>query len=239
LKRHVKTHFVGAGSFSGEANYMESFAERLKRYTTQSDLEIFGWMTVMMQNSFLSELRIAAENRLYVCLFLYTHAIMQTISENMFGQMGSRGTKFYLENFVDGAASDRQFSRVSDEIHEMRNVFAHLGYSSLQHRIDLNDEMAEGWKMEVNTICINPRIYAEQFAEAFERGAQVNLYCRSFSEVERVIRKYVFIRKWLGLDKLNPITREIKKLEAFTVMADIRIQEIVIQDMITKEYGLT
>jgi hypothetical protein len=44
---------------------MESCQERLRRYTVQDDLEIFGWMTVMMQNVTLRELHTVTEKGLY------------------------------------------------------------------------------------------------------------------------------------------------------------------------------
>jgi hypothetical protein len=195
-------------------------------------------MTVMMQNYFLRELQVAKDGKLYVCVFLCTHAIIQTIAENMFGRKGRDGTRFYLENFVDGSIPDRRFSSVSDDIHEMRNAFAHQGYSGVQHRVELNDEMAEGWKADSGTIFINPAIYADQFEEAFRRGAHVELYRRSFSEEERMILKYKFIRNWLDLDRGNAITQEIKRLESCTTAHDISAQETVIQRMIFRDYAL-
>jgi hypothetical protein len=140
---------------------METFEQRLKRYVDQDDLEIFGWMTIMMQNVSLGELAKAVENNMYQCVFLGTQAIVQTITVNMFRMKGVEGTKFYLENFVDGRATDRQFSRIASEIHEMRNVIAHQGYSSLQHNVDFNNEMAEGWRSETGVVFINMRIYFE------------------------------------------------------------------------------
>jgi hypothetical protein len=216
---------------------MESFEKRLKRYTSQDDLEIFGWMTVMMHNVTMRELRIAKENNLYQCLFLSSHAVIQTISENMFNKRGIEGTRFYLESFFDGTTRDRQYSLISDYIHDMRNVIAHQGYSSLQHAVDFNDEMTDGWKEESGIIYINTNIYAEQFVKAFEQGAHVQKY-RQLSDEERVKRKYNFIRKWLRVDKAHPITREIKKLDACNTLSDIRTQEVIIQQTIYNEYGL-
>jgi hypothetical protein len=216
---------------------METFEKRLKRYTDENDLEIFGWLTILMQNPYLHELHLAKVNRLYHCVYLFTHAIMQTVAENMFGLKGKDGTKFYLENFVDGATPDRQFSLISDDIHHVRNVIAHQGYSSAQHTVEyFCDEIPEGWKRDSNTVLINPRIYAEQFEKAFTTGAHVQKYCQLADE-ERTKRKYQYIRQWLQL-KSNPISQEIKKLEACTKMSDIRIHEAVIRKMIYKEYGL-
>jgi hypothetical protein len=218
---------------------MESFDQRLKRYTSQNDLEIFGWLTIWLQNAYLSELRLAKENRLYHSVYLITHAIIQIVAEKMFGLRGRNGTEFYLQNFVDGDTRDRRFSLVADDIHGARNVMAHEGYSSLQHRVNyFSDEMAEGWKREANTVFLNPAIYAEQFQNAFVQGAHVLKY-RQLTDRVRTLRKYQYIRQWLRLEKSNPIAQEIKKLEACTTLPDVRTREANIQKMIYQAYNLT
>lgn len=217
---------------------MESFEERLKRFTSQNDLEIFGWMTVMIHNVSMRELRIAKENRLYQCIFLITHSVIQTISESMFGKRGSEGTSFYLENFVDGPDRDKQFSLISDYIHDMRNVIAHQGYSSLQHTVDFDEEMSEGWKENSGVVYINTNAYADQFIIAFEQGAHVKKY-RQLSDEDRVKRKYNFIRQWLRIDKTHLVTQEIKKLDSCNTLPSIRAQEAIIQQAIYSEYRLT
>lgn len=218
---------------------METFGERLTRYTVENDLEIFGWLTVFLHNSYMRELRIASEHGLYHCVYLITHAVMQMISENMFGRAGRDGTRFYLENFVDGTDTDKRFSLISDDIHDLRNIMAHQGYSSLQHRVEyFVDDMPEGWKRDAGTMYINPRIYAGQFEEAFTRGAHVQRYSQLPDE-EKVVRKYQYIRQWLRLDRAHPITQEIRKLETCRNMQDIRTQEGVIQRAIFRQYGLT
>ena len=63
---------------------METFDQRLKRYVTRSDREIFGWLSVMFQNCYLPEIRRARENELYLCVYLTTHSVIQMVSENMF-----------------------------------------------------------------------------------------------------------------------------------------------------------
>jgi hypothetical protein len=137
--------FIGKG--------METFQQRLKRYTDQNDLEIFGWLTMFLQNAYLRELRLAKENKLYHCVYLIAHALMQMVSENMFGFNGKDGTKFYLESFIDGDTQDKKFSLITDELHDARNVIAHQGYSSLQHGVEyFNDEITEGWNKEGDTV---------------------------------------------------------------------------------------
>lgn len=218
---------------------METFKQRLKRYTDENDLEIFGWLTIFLQNAYLREIQVAKEARLYHCMYLITHAVIQMVSENMFGFKGKDGTRFYLESFIDGNTQDRQFSLVTDEIHDARNVMVHQGYSSLQHRVEyFNDEMPEGWKKEADATHINPAIYADQFENAFSSGALIQKY-QQLTDKVRVIRKYQYIRQWLRLDKTNPIFPEIKKLEACTSMQGIRTQEVVIQRIIYAAYNLT
>ena len=116
---------------------------------------------------------------------------------------------------------------------------AHQGYSSLQHKVEyFNDEMAEGWKKEADTVYLNPAIYAEQFENAFTQGAHISKYRLLPGEI-RTIRKYQYIRQWLRLDKKNPIAQEIKKLDACTTAPDIRAQVANIQKMICRVYHLT
>src|SRR3977135_4378721 len=178
---------------------MESFKKRLKRYTDNDDLEIFGWLTVYLHNSYWGEIHTAKENRLYNCVSLLTHALIQMISENMFGFRGKDGTRSYLENFVDGDTQDTKFSLVTDEIHNARNVMAHQGYSSLQHRVEyFADDLAEGWKKDADTVLINPKLYAERFEPAFSQGSHVEKY-RQLTDEVRTVRKYQYIRQWLRL----------------------------------------
>jgi hypothetical protein len=85
---------------------MESVQKRLKRFIGD-DLEIFGWMTIMMQND---EVDKALQSGLHKCVVLTRHSIIQTIAQNLFGLRGLNGTRFYLENFVDEGSEDREFS---------------------------------------------------------------------------------------------------------------------------------
>lgn len=217
---------------------MESSKKRLKRFVDQDELDIPGWMTVSMQNYILPELYTAKVNKLDTLIFLGTHAIIQTISEKLFGLKGVAGTKFYLENFVDGNTQDKKFSLISDDIHEMRNVMAHQWWSSSTHEIALNHEMSEGWKQEPDLLHINPEIYVEQFARAFEGGEFIDKYHQLLTDEQRAIRKYYFLRDWLKLSKSDAIAQEIKKLERCATMQDIHTQESVIKQMIYNVYSL-
>jgi hypothetical protein len=218
---------------------METFEKRLRRYTVEDDLGIFGWLTVYLHNSYMSELWKASDHRLYHCVYLISHAVMQTIAEKMFGKSGRDATMFYLENFVDGADADKKFSLISDDIHDLRNILAHQGYSGLQHRVEyFADDIPEGWKRDAGVVLINPRVYAGQFEEAFAQGAHVRMY-RQLPYEERALRKYQYIKQWLGLDRAHPIAQAIRGLERCANIQDVRAQEAVIQRLIFGEYGLT
>jgi hypothetical protein len=160
------------------------------------------------------------------------------ISENLFGLTGKEGTAFFLEHFVDGDTEELRFSLIADEIHDARNVMAHQGYSSLQHRVEyLDDTISSGWTRQGATVHINPAIYAQRFEAAIIGHAWVREYRRKSTEA-RLIQKYRYIRQWLRLDKSNPIAREIKALEGLTDLAAMRVQEARIQDMIYQGYGI-
>lgn len=212
---------------------MESIQKRLKRFIGD-DLEIFGWMTIMMQNG---EVNKALQSGLYQCVVLSTHSIIQTIAQNLFGLSGLDGTRFYLENFVDEGSGDRKFSEIAEEIHEMRNVIAHLGYSSLLHEIEIDNEIAEGWRRKGNVIKINLQIYCQLFDEAFRQGLHIKTY-KTLPKIERTKRQYLFIRKWLRLDKGSHLVREINKLEGMNDEADVEAQASSIKKMLYKQYGL-
>lgn len=212
---------------------MEAFEKRLKRFISD-DLEIFGWMTIMMQNG---ELNKALQSGLYQCVSLSTHSIIQTIAQNLFGLSGLDGTRFYLENFVDEGSGDRKFSTIAEDIHEMRNAIAHLGYSSLLHEIEIDNEIAEGWLRDGDVTKINLTIYCHLFDEAFRQGLHIRTY-KTLSKIERHKRQYSFIRKWLRLEKGSHLVREISKLEAMNDEAEFKAQESSIKKMLYKEYGL-
>ncbi len=218
---------------------METFEQRLKRYVTQPDLEIFGWLAVSLQNSYALEIKGARTKQLYLSVYLLTHAVMQMVSENMFELTGLDGTRFFLSHYVDGADNDKKFSLVADEIHSLRNVLAHQGYSSLQHRVEyFNDHILEGWKKAAGTIHINPDIYAQHFEGALTKQKFVSEYQQQSTEL-RIIRKYKFIRQWLRVDKASSIAQEVKKLEGLSNMPDLQKQEAVVQQTIFAAYKIT
>jgi hypothetical protein len=107
----------------------ETMSQRLKRYVDNPVIDTLGWMTMYLQNQPAVELRRAREAKLYLCVYLLAHSIIQTVSELMFGMTGLEGTHYFLEQFADGNSSDKRFSLISEDIHEIRNLIAHRAYS--------------------------------------------------------------------------------------------------------------
>jgi hypothetical protein len=133
---------------------------------------------------------------------------------------------------------DIKFSSITDEIHDARNVMAHQGYSSLQHRVEyFADDIAEGWRKDADTVLINPKLYAARFELAFRQGSHIEKY-RQLTDDVRIIRKYQYIRQWLRLDRTHPISKEVKRLEGCATLQDIHTQETVIRQMIHDSYNL-
>ena len=140
---------------------------------------------------------------------------------------------------MDGAAADKRFSLIADDIHSARNVLAHQGYSSLQHRVEyFDDQISEGWKAIENTTHINPAVYAQQFEQAITDHKFVAEYAQESAE-RRIVRKYRFILRWLRVDRSSEISQEVKKFDALPNMPDLQAQEAVVQDKILGTYGIT
>jgi hypothetical protein len=158
----------------------ETFNQRLKRYVDQPPTDTLGWMAMMLQNYHAVELRHARENRLYHCVYLLAHSIIQTVSETMFGLTGLQGTKFFLERFADGATADRKFSMIASEIHDVRNIIAHRGYSKMQHDVQyFSDDISEGWKREPDgSLEINPALYSIQIEDVFRHDTLYSTFCQ-------------------------------------------------------------
>ena len=217
---------------------METFKQRLRRYTSQNDLEIFGWLTVYLQNDYRREIAAAREGRQYLSVYLLSHAVIQMISENLFGLSGREGTAFFLEHFVDDASGAVQFSPVAYEIHDARNVMAHQGYSSLQHRVEyFADDLPAAWSRHGETVQINPTIYAARFEVALIAHRWIKEY-QSQAPGTRLVRKYRYIGQWLRLGKTDPLSVAIKALDEAADQDSLEADESAIQAMIAEKYGL-
>ncbi len=152
---------------------MESFKDRLRRFLFNEVYEIPGTLLNSISNYVLPPIQRAGSHNLEYPVFLGTHAIMQTISEKIFGLRGPSGTQFYLQNFVDGGSLDRTYSSISAEIHEMRNVVAHQWMSSMGHTVAIDYRLSGGLHRHGKDIHINPRIYLDDFAAGFGGGGRI------------------------------------------------------------------
>ena len=217
----------------------ESFEQRLKRYTDQPATDTLGWMTMLIQNEHVVELRRARENKLYYCVYLMAHSIMQTVSETMFGYTGLKGTHFFLEAFADGDSEDKKFSLISSELHDVRNVIAHRAYSRLQHVVQyFIDDIEEGWKREADgTLIINPAQYSIQVEDVFRHPTLYKTF-RELPALQLLQIKYKFVRQWLDLDKSDPIAQAVKALDTLDATADLQAVDDGIRRQICERYGL-
>jgi hypothetical protein len=218
----------------------ETFEQRLKRYVDQPAVDTLGWMTMMLHNYHVDELRRAREAKLYQCVYLLAHSIVQTVSETMFGLPGLSGTRFFLERFADGAAEDRKFSKIAAEIHDVRNIIAHHGYSKMQHEVQyFIDDIPEGWRREMDgSLIINPALYSAQVEDVFRHPTLDSTFCQQ-PPLNLLRTKYRFVRQWLGLEKDDAITTAIKALDKLDATADEDIVDAKIAALCTRALSLT
>jgi hypothetical protein len=217
----------------------ETFGQRLKRYADQPATDTLGWMTMMLQNYHVVELRRAREGSLYHCVYLLAHSIIQTVSETMFGLVGLSGTRFFLERFADGATEDRKFSRIASEIHDVRNIIAHRGYSRMQHEVQyFIDDIPEGWRRERDgSLTINPALYSNQVEDVFRRSTLYLTFCQQ-PPLRLLQAKYRFVRSWLDLDKADTISAAIRALNHLDAAANLDTADAQIRAQIYERYGL-
>lgn len=226
---------------------METFKQRLKSFLNTDIYNIPERIFNSIENNFLPELELAEKNKQYQLIILGTHAIIQIVSEKIFGKKGLKGTKFYLENFIDGTKPDRKFSYIYKEIHDMRNSLAHMWFSKQDDKIAINNNINEGWKFESESekLLINLDIYLEQFLDAFKRCGRIWDYEKLIKEEDLLIQKYFYIIDWLDLNKKNKnnsIVIAINKLSNIIKNGgekeEYKIQEKEIIKLIYKEYKL-
>ncbi len=218
---------------------METFENRLKRFTVQSEREIPLTLLNSIDNYFLPEIRTAREGGFYYLLWLGIHAIIQTISEMIFSKTSLEGTRFYLEKFVDGPTTDTKFSLIAEQVHELRNIIAHRWLSSLSHFLVIDNRIQEGWRQNGMEITINPTIFVDQFLSGFGADGRIWGWQEHVSKMDLTIRKYNYIKRWLALDKENQISVAIRKLADCKTLQEVRGQEPAIKKLIFREYKLT
>jgi len=217
----------------------ETFQQRLKRYVDQPATDTLGWMMMMLQNYHAVELRRARENKLYHCVYLLAHSIVQTVSETMFGLIGAKGTHFFLERFADGDTEDRKFSVISSEIHNVRNIIAHRGYSKMQHEVQyFADDIIQGWRREMDgSLTINPALYSVQVEDVFRHPTLYDTFRKQ--PALRLLRlKYRFVRGWLDLNRNDTIAKAIKALDDIDAAVDLEREDAELRARVYQLYGL-
>jgi len=217
---------------------MEPFNKRLHRFLTSDVHEIPATLLNSISNFFLPELRSAKAAKADRLLFLGTHAVIQTVCEQIFAKRGAEATRFYLEHFVDRATPDGKFSAVAADIHEMRNTYAHQWLSRSLHEVAINYTMAEGWKVVGDDLHINPDVYADQFLAGFGAGGPIWDYDKLVTDDELRVRRYTFLVRWLKLPKKHPIAVSAMAFAKTTDSGDRARQEEALRELIFKEYGL-
>ncbi len=215
---------------------MEPFRDRLRRFLSNED-EVPLTLLLWAQNFLLPQVRVAKKNRLDNLIFLSTHAFIQTFSEKALGKRGRAATRYFQQSFMDEPVPSRQFSQVSDEIHEMRNVMAHQLFSSRTHDIALDYTMADGWRREQTLLRINPDVYAEQFIVAVD-GGRLWQWKNFVTHEQRIKQKYLFVRDWLNLPMKDSISQAVDQLVTQTTLQDIQKAAAAIDVQINQRYNL-
>jgi hypothetical protein len=217
---------------------LEQFEKRLARFLTGGPEELFGTLLLSLQNGLVRQVG-EAPKQFDSLAILGNHAVLQTVAEKIFNKKGRAATQFYLQHFVDQDGSDRQFSAISDEIHEMRNVQAHQWFARKHHDLAFNYVMNEGWKRDGATLHLNPAIYFRQFREAYDGpSAQIWDYEKLTTAESLRVQYFRFLRDWLDLPKGDAVRVEIEKLDASWSLASIEADGQRISEMIEKAYGL-
>ena len=175
----------------------EDKAKRLQRLQDGSYVEAIETLLNSIDNFFNNEIKMTADNYQTSLLFIGVHAVALTIAEAFFDQSGPQGYKHFLEMFIDGHEDDKKFSVIADTIHDWRNVLAHQWLGSIGHEIAYDYDTELGWRREEGIVYINPRIYRDQYLNAFKAEGRIWQYKNLFSEEElentkaRIISKYL------------------------------------------------
>jgi hypothetical protein len=219
---------------------LETFERRLWRFTFGSPREPFLNLVNSIANFVSPELTNAFENGQVYLFFLGSHAIIQTVSKNIYAKTGPDGTLYYLKNFVDGSSPGTDFSTISHVIHSMRNVVAHQVLSCSMHNIVIDEKLDCGWKRSSGEIIINWYVYAQHFLDAFSLGGRIYDWDQHLSPEELIVRQYQFICRFLELHKSHDISRAIVNLKAnMNDEDDLHSQVKKVQKLICAHYGIT
>lgn len=223
---------------SAGLGHVEPLVDRLRRFLDGGFEEIAGTVIVGLRNIAIPELE-------QLCLdqpnlvFLGTHAIVQIVAEKLLGMQPLVGTTFYLRNFVDQVAPDRQFSAIAADIHKWRNVVAHAWLQTLGHTTGVDASMLSGWERRGAVLWINPVVYRNCFTEGFNTRLLGSSQLAPFlSPEQRVDQTYGFLRGFLNLSKGDPIAASIKCLTGETDAAKRLATEATIKAALVTRYGL-
>jgi hypothetical protein len=180
-------------------SHQEPRNDRLARFQNNPPAEVIETLLNSIDNYFNNEIRIAVEGENYQTslLFLGIHAVALTISEGLFGRSKLDGYKLFLENFVDGDLSQLKFSSIAAPLHDWRNVLAHQWLGSIGHSMGYDYDMSSGWEEREGVIFINPKIYCNQYLDAFKAGGKIWNYQNLLNEnalnkaKDRLINKFI------------------------------------------------
>jgi hypothetical protein len=94
-KRAIASNAIWVLDVTISGDMAETFEQRLRRYADRPATDTLGWLITMLHNYHVIELRRAREQKLYYCVYLLAHSIIQTVSETMFGKAALLGTSFF------------------------------------------------------------------------------------------------------------------------------------------------
>lgn len=157
---------------------MEDKIKRLARFQSGPPVEITLTLLNSIANFYNPEIDKAAANELWVLTIIGIHSVALTITEGIFDKRGVDGFRFYLENFVDGKDSGLDFSQITPEIHNMRNVVAHQWLSSSMYDFALDTRISKGWDRFGTDVHLNPKLFYEAFKAGFGPRGRIWKYER-------------------------------------------------------------
>lgn len=191
---------------------VEPFEQRLIRIVNDDFRATAAWLLSSIKTYFLPEIRAASENDLWSLFFLGSHALMQTVGQTVFGKGGLDATRFYLEKFVDGDPTDRRYSTHAELLHNTRNIEAHQWFGRQMHEHRLDFVQSEGCRLVDGMIHLNPKEYAGDFLSGFGRGGRIGMYEDLVEDDDLVLRKYEYVRRFIGVKGDHPISQRIRSL---------------------------
>jgi len=216
---------------------MMTLLKRLQEYLDGHESDIFGYMLMWAQNELLPQVQAANQPGYEASLFLLTHAFIQTFMEKAYNLKGPRATEAFLKRFIDGTKHKDRFSRISSEMHEMRNVMAHQLYSSKTHDVAFDYRLTTGWDMVAGKLHINPRVYGDSFVRSLN-GGRLWSWRKFTTRVPLTHQKYRFIVKWLDLKPGDPLRTQTEQLLQLNNLTSIRKTEKPLRKAYKHRYGV-